>query len=237
MKNSVEKTGKTIQEAIDHALIELNVNEDSVEIEVLDEGNKGIFGILGNKVAKVRVTVKNTPGDVAASFLADVLEKMNLDAGIELDETENEIILKISGIDSGIIIGRRGETLDSLQYITGLVVSRECKEYRKVIIDIENYRLKREETLSDLAERLAQKAQRYRKSITLEPMSSYERRIIHSALQENRFVETFSIGEEPNRKVVIKPVNEAGNYQGSFSQNSRQRQYSPGSRNGGVSKR
>lgn len=203
MANSIEKSAKSVQEAIDLALMELKADKNDVEIEVLDEGNKGIFGLIGNKMARVKVTVKESGGDKAREFLLDVFEKMNVTANIETSESEDSILLKISGKDIGIIIGRRGETLDSLQYLASLVVNKGSEDYKRVVLDIENYRQKREETLIKLANRLADKVIRYKKNITLEPMNPYERRIIHSSLQNNKYIETYSIGDEPNRKVVI----------------------------------
>jgi spoIIIJ-associated protein len=199
----VEKSGKTVQEAIGLALEELDVDESDVKVEVLDEGSKGIFGLLGNKEARVRVTVKESKADVAAGFLSKVFDKMNVEVEIEVLEDGDSICLNVSGRDSGIIIGRRGETMDSLQYLTNLIVNKNTDNYVKVTLDIENYRSRREETLVKLANRLAAKVVKLRKSITLEPMNPYERRIIHSSLQNNRNVETYSVGEEPNRKVVI----------------------------------
>lgn len=203
MSHVVEKTGKTVQEAINIALDELNVDMDNAEIEVLDEGSKGLFGI-GSKVAKVRVTLKNTQQSYEAErFLQDVFSKMKVSVEIETEEDEESMMLRIKGKDSGIIIGRRGETLDALQYLTSLVVNKDKEGYKRVIIDIENYRQKREETLVKLADRLAEKVIRYRKNVMLEPMNPYERRIIHSSLQNNKMVETYSVGDDPNRKVVI----------------------------------
>jgi spoIIIJ-associated protein len=202
MSQVVEKTGKTVQEAINLALDELQADRDNVDIEVIDEGSKGIFGI-GSKMAKVRVVFKSSQLDDAKRFLIDVFFKMDVKVDIEAEEDSEAILLKIQGKDSGIIIGRRGETLDALQYLTSLVVNRDKEGYKRVTIDIENYRQKREETLVRLANRLAERVVRYRKNVTLEPMNPYERRIIHSSLQNNRFVETYSVGEEPNRKVVI----------------------------------
>lgn len=203
MKQIVEKTGKSVQDAINLALEELNTDREHVEIEVLDEGNKGIFGILGNKVARVKVTMKMSRSDKAKKFLSDVFDKMNVDVNIDAVEDDDSIVLKITGKDSGIIIGRRGETLDALQYLTSLSINKDKDGYKRVTIDIENYRQKREETLVKLADRLAERVVKYRKNVTLEPMNPYERRIIHSSLQNNRYVETYSVGEEPNRKVVI----------------------------------
>ena len=203
MSYSVEKTGRTTQEAIQLALDELKIDESKAKIEVLDEGAKGLFGIIGNKVAKVRVTVNETQGDCAIKFLMDVLGRMDVDAFIDVSEDDDSIMLNIEGKDIGILIGRRGETLDSLQYLTSLVVNKNKGSYKRVILDIENYRQKREETLVRLADRLAEKVVRYKNAITLEPMNPYERRIIHSSLQYDKFVETYSVGDEPNRKVVI----------------------------------
>lgn len=200
---SVEKSAKTVQEAVLLALSELQVAESQVTVEVIDEGTKGIFGLIGSKMAKVRVTVKETSGDKAKTFLIDVLDKMNIQAQVDVQEEEDSILLKVSGKDIGIIIGRRGETLDSLQYLTSLVVNKDSDEYKRIVIDMENYRQKREETLVKLANRLADRVIKYKKTITLEPMNPYERRIIHSTLQNNKYVETYSSGEEPNRRVVI----------------------------------
>lgn len=203
MAYSVEKTGKTSQEAISLGLQELNVDENSVDIEIIDEGSKGIFGI-GSKLAKVRITLRELDaGDMAREFINDVFEKMKISADMEIIEDEESILIKITGKDIGIIIGRRGETLDALQYLASLVVNKNREYYKRVVIDIENYRQKREETLVKLADRLAERVIRYKKNVTLEPMNPYERRIIHSSLQNHKYVETFSVGEEPNRKVVI----------------------------------
>lgn len=202
MSHIVEKTAKTVQEAINLALEELGAQRDDVEIEVIDEGTKGIFGI-GSKYAKVQVVLKSSRSDDGVIFLKNVFSKMNVEVEIEKIEDEESILLKITGVDSGIIIGRRGETLDALQYLTSLVVNKQSDEYKRVTVDIENYRQKREETLVKLADRLAERVVRYRKNVTLEPMNPYERRIIHSTLQNNKLVETHSVGEEPNRKVVI----------------------------------
>ncbi|NTV90336.1 MAG: protein jag [Clostridiales bacterium] len=209
MSHSVERTGKTVQEAISLALQDLNVDRENAEIEVLDEGSKGLFG-LGGKVARVRVTVVGTRADEAKGFLEDILAKMKVDVDVEADEDEEAVLVKIKGKDSGIIIGRRGETLDAIQYLTGLVVNKDKEDYKRVTVDIENYRQKREETLINLANRLAERVVKYRKNVTLEPMNPYERRIIHSSLQNNKMVETFSVGEEPNRKVVISIKQNAG---------------------------
>jgi len=209
MSEMLEKTAKTVQDAIDMALQELNADIDDVEIDIIDEGTKGIFGI-GGKYAKVQVRLKDLRSDDGLLFLQNVFEGMDVDVDIEMEEDEESILLKVSGRDSGIIIGRRGETLDALQYLTSLVVNKRTDEYKRVTVDIENYRQKREETLVRLADRLADRVIRYRRSVTLEPMNPYERRIIHSTLQDNDYVETYSVGEDPNRKVVITLKQKSG---------------------------
>lgn len=203
MKRSIEKTGKTVSDAINAALLELGLDREQVDVHIIDEGNKGLFGIIGSKVARVRVTQKETAEDRAREFLGNLFEKMNMDVIILTEKKENLLHIILEGEHMGILIGRRGETLDALQYLTSLVVNRGDSEYVRVYIDTENYRAKREETLVRLANRLADRVLKYRRSITLEPMNPYERRIIHSTLQNNKMITTYSVGEEPNRKVVI----------------------------------
>ncbi|AUG59114.1 RNA-binding cell elongation regulator Jag/EloR [Acetivibrio saccincola] len=203
MTNSVEKTAKTVEDAINIALSELNASEEDVDIEIIDKGVKGIFGLIGSKQARVRVTIKESMADKAKEFLMEVFQKMDVDADVLTQEDKESVTIKITGDNIGILIGRRGETLDSLQYLTSLVVNKNKQNYKRVIIDIENYRQKREETLIKLANKLAERVVKYKKSITLEPMNPYERRIIHSSLQNHKYVETHSIGDEPNRKVMI----------------------------------
>lgn len=206
MAYTIEKTGKTVQDAILAALTELKLSEEEVDIEIIDEGTKGLFGIIGSKVAKIKASVKeveNNRCDMASDFLYTILNNMDIDAEISVTEDEENIVVDINGDDIGIIIGRRGETMDSLQYLTSLVVNKGYQDYKRVILNIENYRQKREETLVKLANRLAEKVVKYKKPVTLEPMNPYERRIIHSSLQGHKYVETYSTGEEPKRKVVI----------------------------------
>ncbi len=203
MPNYIEKSAKSVQEAIDAALIELNANRENVEVEILDEGAKGIFGLIGSKQARVRVTLKETGEEKAKKFLLDLFSKMKVNADVSVEEKDDSILIKIEGEDIGIVIGRRGETLDSLQYLTSLVVNKSKENYKRVVIDIDNYRQKREETLVKLANKLADRVMKYKKNITLEPMNPYERRVIHSSLQNHKYVQTYSVGDEPNRKVII----------------------------------
>jgi len=202
----LEKTAGTVEEAVEQALMELDVTEDQVEIEILEEGSKSFLGLGKQKEAKVRVILYDYAVEIVKDFLGELFEKMGVDAEFEFEEEDELLKVNIISKSSGMIIGRRGETLDSLQFLTGLVVNRNNTIYRKIILDTENYRKKRESTLETLANRIASKVEKSGKSKTLEPMNPYERRIIHSTLQKNKYVETFSVGEEPNRKVVIKSI-------------------------------
>lgn len=199
----MEKTGKTIDDAINSAILELGVSRDMAEIEILEAGTKGIFGVIGSKLAKVRATVLDDCEDRAREFLNNVFSKMNIKVKIEFKKMGDELKINLSGDDMGVLIGRRGETLDALQYLTKLVVNKGDCDYKKISLDTENYREKREETLVRLAKKLADRVVKYRKSVYLEPMNPYERKIIHSTLQDNKQVSTRSIGDEPNRKIVI----------------------------------
>lgn len=205
MKN-IEITGKTVDDAIESGLKELGVKKEKVEIEIIEQGSRGLFGRIGVKPAKVKLTLKNDYEAVARVFLRDLLDKMNIKCEIHIKDENDVLKVDLVGPDMGILIGYRGETLDSIQYLLSLVVNKENKEheYKRVVVDTEHYRRKREETLIRLANRLAYKVKRYNKSITLEPMNPYERRIIHAALQNNPEVTTHSVGDEPYRKVVIE---------------------------------
>lgn len=206
MNKVVEATGKNVDEAVKNALSELNISRDKVDVEILDEGNKGLFGLLGSKNARVKVTVKNDYSYMAKTFLREVLNAMDIKSEIHMEDSDDALKISLRGPNMGILIGHRGETLDSLQYLVSLVVNKDNtgSEYKRVILDTENYRLRREETLVRLANRLAAKAKTQSKSVVLEPMNPYERRIIHSALQDNPYVTTHSEGEEPFRKIVIE---------------------------------
>lgn len=201
----VEKTGKTVEEAVESALQELGVTRNEVDIEVLEEPSKGIFGLIGVKPARVKVILKDGPTQRAGSLLKDIFKTMQLDVQMDIQEKEHGVFINIEGPDLGILIGRRGETLDALQYLVNLSVNKNQDTRRKIIIDIEGYRSRREETLQRLALKLADKARQRGRNVVLEPMSSQERRIIHTALQGRDDIYTFSEGEEPYRKIVISP--------------------------------
>lgn len=200
----IEMTGRTVEDAVKNALDELKVSRDKVDIEVLDEGNKGFFNLIGARPSRVKVKVKRDYVYEAKAFLRDVLNCMGIKAEIRVKEEENVIRISLTGPNMGILIGYRGETLDSLQYLTSLIVNKGHEmEYKRVVLDTENYRLKREETLNRLAKRIAEKVRKTGKYVKLEPMNPYERRVIHSALQNEWDVETYSEGEEPYRRVVV----------------------------------
>jgi len=202
---SIETIGKTAEEAIQNALKELNVTEDKVAIEVLEEGSKGFLNIIGVKPAKVKVTLKRDHIGDAKKFLRDVLNAMNIKAEIHIKEENNEININLIGPNMGVLIGYRGETLDSLQYLVSLVVNKNHDEtYKRVILDTVNYRHNRQETLKKLAFKMSEKVRVNGKTLKLEPMNPYERRVIHSTLQNNAYVTTHSEGEEPYRRVVIE---------------------------------
>jgi len=204
---SIVKTSKTVEEAISQALLELKAEKEDVTIEVIDEPSKGLFGLIGGKDAKVRVTVVNDPVDVAENFLNNIFNKMNIKGKANIERKGQLLdvdICDISSLDKGILIGKRGNTLDSLQYLLSLVINKDREKYIRVSIDTEGYRSKREETLIRLAKKMASKAKSYRRTMKLEPMNPYERRIIHSALQNEPGIRTHSEGEEPYRRVVIE---------------------------------
>lgn len=201
---TLEMTGKTVNEALENALKSLNLTEDKVEYEVLDEGSKGFLNLIGAKPAKILVKAKRDYNEEARVFLRNILNSMKVQAEIRIREENDIIHINLTGPKMGIIIGYRGETLDALQYLTSLVVNKDHNlPYKKVVLDTENYRKKREETLIRVAEKTAYKVKKNRRPYKLEPMNPYERRIIHSALQDNEYVYTFSEGEEPHRRVVV----------------------------------
>lgn len=198
----VEKTGKSVEEALRLALIDLEVTREEVDFEIIEEGSKGFLG-FGAKEFKIKVSKKNTATDVARNFLENVLKEMNIHAELDIKQENETLSINMNGDDMAILIGKRGQTLDSLQYLISLVVNKGRDEYVRVVLDTENYRMKRKETLENLADKLAYKVKKTRKNVVLEPMNPYERRIIHSTLQNNPNVSTKSEGDEPYRKVVI----------------------------------
>lgn len=201
----IEMSGKTKEDAINKALEELQTTEDKVLIEVLEEGSKGFLNIIGVKPARVKVTLKKDRAEEAKNFLRKILNSMDIKAEIRVKLQGSDMNINLIGPNMGILIGYRGETLDSLQYLVSLVVNKDHdEEYIRVILDTENYRHNRQETLKRLAEKMASKVKATGKTIKLEPMNPYERRVIHAALQNDDMIKTYSEGEEPRRKVVIE---------------------------------
>jgi len=202
---SVTMERSTVEEAIVAALEELGAEREDVEIETVKEPSKGFFG-LGSKDAKVKVTVINGPEERAAKFLDILLKKMDVAADYEVSYSDNILkvdIVKIREDDKGIIIGKRGKNLDEIQFLMNLMVNKGRQNYVRVIFNVEDYRAKREDTLKRLAVKMADKCRYYKHKVRLEPMNPYERRIIHSTLQDEKDIITYSEGEEPYRKVVI----------------------------------
>ena len=204
-----EFSAKTVDDAITEACKEFVVTSDKLEYEVVEEGSSGFLGI-GSKPAVIKARVKEeikeiAVEDVAKNFLKEVFEAMNMAVVIDVkyDKAENTMDIDLSGDEMGVLIGKRGQTLDSLQYLVSLVVNKEKEDYIRVKVDTENYRQRRKETLENLAKNISYKVKRTKRSVSLEPMNPYERRIIHSALQNDKYVTTHSEGEEPHRKVVV----------------------------------
>ena len=198
---STEAKGKTVDEAIFNGLSELGLSIDEVTIKIIEEGSKGIFGL--GKSAKVLLTENEGLQKKAEVFLNGVLTRMGLSTELVSREDNEHIKIEILGKTIGMLIGRRGETLDALQYLTSLVVNKDNATYKKVMLDTEDYRKKREDTLVKLAKRLAQKTKKSGTKTVLEPMNPYERRILHATLQSDPAIETYSEGEEPFRRVII----------------------------------
>lgn len=200
----IEVSAKTVDDAITNALVQLGTTSDKIEYEVIEKGSAGFLG-FNSKPAVIRVRKKYSMTESVKEFLDGVFSCMHMEVEIELeyDEEEDTLEIELKGDDMGVLIGKRGQTLDSLQYLASLVANKESEKYIRVKMDTENYRKRRKTTLENLAKNIAYKVKRTRKPVTLEPMNPYERRIIHSALQNDKYVCTHSEGEEPYRKVVI----------------------------------
>lgn len=200
----IEVSAKTVNDAITEACQKLTVTSDKLEYEVVEEGSSGFLGI-GSKPAVIKARVKSSIEDTAKDFLKDVFEAMNLTVVVDVkyDEANNSMDIDLNGDEMGVLIGKRGQTLDSLQYLVSLVVNKDVENYIRVKVDTENYRQRRKETLENLAKNISYKVKRTKRPVSLEPMNPYERRIIHSVLQNDKYVTTHSEGDEPYRKVVV----------------------------------
>lgn len=201
----VTATGHTVEEAVESALAQLETTKDRTDVAIIDEGKRGLFGIFGARPAVVKVSVIIDPLEEAKNFLRHISEKMGAPAEVDIRLDGKHVYFVLTGEKIALLIGKRGQTLNSLQYLTQLVINRFSHQYLTVILDAEDYRKRRSETLTQLAHRLALKAVKTGKDISLEPMPSYERKVIHTALSENKRVKTFSDGVEPHRFIVITP--------------------------------
>jgi spoIIIJ-associated protein len=203
----VTATAATVDEAVQLALQQLGVSRDRAEITVLDEGRKGLFGIFGSRPAVVKAKLMIDPVEEAELFLKNVVKQMGVTAAkIEKQQDGKRVIFMITGEQVGLLIGKHGQTLNSLQLLTQLVANRYAKEYVSIIVDAENYRERREKTLIQLAQKLVEKAIKTGKEVKLEPLPAHERKIIHNALANYKNVTTYSVGEEPHRYVVVSPI-------------------------------
>ena len=201
---SIEVSAKTYDEAVTEALVQLGKTSDQVTIEVIDKGSSGFLGI-GAKPVMIKVTTNLTVDGYLKEFLSDIFSAMKMEVKIEikLDEEKRNISVDLTGDEMGVLIGKRGQTLDSLQLLANNAVHKHFETYYKVKIDTENYRVRRKETLENLARNVAFKVKRTKHSVSLEPMNPFERRVIHSALQNDKFVTTHSEGDEPFRHIVV----------------------------------
>lgn len=200
----VETTGKTVEDALRLALIRLGATEDEVTYEILEEGSKGFLGLRA-KEYKIAVQKKENPASAAEQFVSEILTNMGIKFSLDVSEVEDELRVDITGEDVGLIIGKHGSTLDSIQYLTNLVVNKKFDRLIRVRIDIGGYREKRLEVLENMASRLAVRVRKSKKAIALEPMNAYERRVIHTFLQKESGIGTKSEGFDPDRYVVIYP--------------------------------
>lgn len=200
----LEFTGKTVDDALTEAAIKLETTSDKIDYEVIEKGSSGILG-FGSKLAKIKARKKNTIEDIAVEFLNKVFNAMNLTVNIDVTvNMEDKMVdIELSGDEMGVLIGKRGQTIDSLQYLVSLVINKESEDYLRVKVDTENYRARRKTTLEELAKNIAYKVKRTKRAVSLEPMNPYERRIIHSALQNDKYVTTKSEGEEPYRHIIV----------------------------------
>ncbi|EJR0565903.1 TPA_asm: protein jag [Listeria monocytogenes] len=197
--------GSNVEEAIQNALATLETTRDKVEVEVLDEGKKGIFGI-GSRLAMVKVIEKEDGIQVAIDYLLNVATKMGAVITIDVEEVGKDVKLQIKGDSLGMLIGKHGQTLNALQYLTQLIANKTTSQYKNIIVNVGDYRERRHETLVILANKMADKALKTKRAVHLEPMPSFERKIIHAILSENEQIETHSEGRDPYRYIVIKPV-------------------------------
>ncbi|SFB29832.1 spoIIIJ-associated protein [Lentibacillus halodurans] len=202
----ITASGQTVEEAVQSALEQLDTTRDHVEVEIIDEGKKGILGVFGTKRAFVKVTMVKNQVEEAEAFLQEVAEKMNVQADVSTTVSDNHVTFDLSGEKIAVLIGKHGQTLNAIQYLVHLVLNKNGGQFYSVTVDAEGYRGRRKETLEALAHKMADKAERLNKNVALEAMPAFERKMIHNALQHNQQVSTYSDGVEPHRRIVIKPL-------------------------------
>ncbi|MCL2227407.1 MAG: protein jag [Oscillospiraceae bacterium] len=204
MQKFIEMSGRTEEEAIEAALNQLGLMRDDVSVEIIEQAKSGFLGLKSTPaVVKVIYEIKESRTEKVESFLRGLLERMDVEADVEITDNEDAINVALTGKEPGALIGRRGETLDAIQHLTNYVVNRGASGRVRINLDAENYRQRRNETLENLAAKTAGKVIKYRRNMTLDPMNAYERHVIHSALQEHENISTYSVGSEPNRRIVV----------------------------------
>ena len=204
MQKSIEVQGRTEDEAIETALEQLGMSRDDVSVEIIEQARTGFLGLKSTPaIIKVVYEAKDGQAEHVETFLTGLFERMDIDVSMDIKEADGSINIILTGKDPGALIGRRGETLDAIQHLSNYVVNRSVSGRVRINLDAENYRQRRNEALENLASRTASKVIKYRRNMTLDPMNAYERHVIHTALQENGQVSTFSVGSEPNRRVVV----------------------------------
>ncbi|WP_174615221.1 RNA-binding cell elongation regulator Jag/EloR [Virgibacillus ihumii] len=201
----ITASGQTVEEAVQSALEQLDTSRDHVEVEVIDEGKKGLLGVFGSKRAIVKVKMGRNQIEQTEEYLMEVTKKLNVDTAVTTSVDGHHVTFNLAGDKIALMIGKRGQTLNAIQYLAHLVLNKEGSQYYTVTVDAEGYRQRRKETLESLAHKMADKAVRLNKKVALEPMPAFERKIIHSALQRNDTISTYSDGVEPHRHIVIKP--------------------------------
>jgi len=201
--SKLQVSGKTVEEAIKIGLSKLGAREDQVKVTVLEQPSKGLFGLIGAKEAKVELELLKDGVDAAIDFLLEVAAAMGLSIKAEREEDDEAIRINVQGAELGLLIGRRGQTLDALQYLVNIVANHHSNRHLRIVLDAEQFRERRRKTLEALADRMANRVVRTRKEVVLEPMTALERKIIHTRLQGREDVNTYSQGNEPNRRIVI----------------------------------
>lgn len=201
----VTASGQTVEKAVQSALEQLNTTKDHVEVSIIDEGKKGLLGVFGSKRAVVKAVVKQTAIERGTAYILEITGNMNVPIEVTTTVKGNHIYYELTGDKIAMLIGKRGQTLNALQYLVHLALNRDGEQFYTVTVDAEGYRGRRKETLKELAAKMADKAVRLQKKVALEPMPAFERKIIHSALQGNKRITTYSDGDDPHRHIVIKP--------------------------------